>query len=77
MVCAKIEILGAMTASCMTPKEIAEKAGVDVNTVYRMCKGHLVKMERFGKVCKVLGVNPKDYIDFERLKQREEKKGKK
>ncbi len=34
-----------------------------------MCKGHLVKMERFGKVCKVLEVNPKDYIDFKRSKQ--------
>ena len=34
MVCAKIKpLIAAMTASCMTPQEIAKKAGVSVNIV--------------------------------------------
>lgn len=76
MVCAKINsIMVAMTASCMSPKEIAEKAKVSVNIVYRMRKGYLVKMDRFGKVCFALGINPEDVIDFDRLQQyREQQK---
>lgn len=71
MVCAKINsIIAAMTASCMSPKEIAEAAGVSVNIVYRMRKGYLVKMECFGKVCRALGIEAENYIDYERLKQR-------
>ena len=71
MVCAKVNpIIAAMTASCKSPQEIAEAAGVSVNIVYRMRKGYLVKMDRFGKVCAVLGINPEDYIDFEKMKQR-------
>lgn len=74
MVCAKINpIIAAMTASCMSPTEIARKAGVSVNIVYRMRKGYLVKMECFGKVCRALGIEAQDYIDFERLKQRKER----
>ena len=39
MVCAKIKpLIAAMTASCMTPQEIAKEAGVSVNIVYRMAK---------------------------------------
>lgn len=72
MVCAKInQIIAAMTASCMSPKEIADKAGVSVNIVYRMRRGYLVKLERFGKVCLALGIAPEDVIDYERLEQRE------
>ena len=72
MVCAKInQIIAAMTASCMSPKEIADKAGVSVNIIYRMRKGYLVKMECFGKVCRALGIRAEEYIDYERLKQRE------
>lgn len=75
MVCAKVDkILAAMTASCMSPGEIAQKAGVSVNTVYRMRKGYLVKMERFGRVCRALEIEAGDYIDFERLAQRKEDK---
>lgn len=71
MVCAKVNpIIAAMTASCMSPKEIAEAAGVSVNIVYRMRKGYLVKMDCFGKVCKAIGINAEDYIDYERLEQR-------
>lgn len=71
MVCAKINpIIAAMTSSCMSPKEIAEAAGVSVNIVYRMRKGYLVKMDCFGKVCKAIGINAEDYIDYERLEQR-------
>lgn len=70
MVCAKVnQIIAAMTASCMAPKEIADKAGVSVNIVYRMRRGYLVKMDRFGKVCQVLGIAPEDVIDYERLKK--------
>jgi len=69
MVCAKInQIIAAMTASCMSPREIADKAGVSVNIVYRMRRGYLVKMDRFGKVCSVLGVAPEEIIDYDRLK---------
>lgn len=71
MVCAKVNpIIAAMTASCMSPKEIAEAVGVSVNIVYRMRKGYLVKMDCFGKVCKALGIKAEDYIDYERLEQR-------
>lgn len=74
MVCAKVnEIIAAMTASCMSPGEIATAAGVSVNVIYRMRKGYLVKMERFGKVCRVLGIEAKDYIDYKRMEQRKEK----
>ena len=70
LVCAKVnQIIAAMTASCMAPKEIADKAGVSVNIVYRMRRGYLVKMDRFGKVCQVLGIAPEDVIDYERLKK--------
>ena len=59
-----------MTAACMSPQEIAAAAGVSVNVVYRMRRGYLVKMERFGKVCQVLGIAPEDVIDYSRLEQR-------
>lgn len=71
MVCGKVNaLIAAMTASCMSPNEIAAAAGVSVNIVYRMRKGYLVKMDCFGKVCKALGIEPQDYIDFERLEAR-------
>lgn len=63
------QIIAAMTASCMSPLEIADKADVSVNVVYRMRKGYMVKMDRFGKVCQVLGIAPEDVIDYERLKE--------
>lgn len=70
MVAAKVnQIIAAMTASCMSPQEIADRAGVSVNIVYRMRKGYLVKMDRFGKVCAVLGISPEDVIDYDRLKE--------
>lgn len=75
MVCARVnKIIAAMTASCMSPGEIAIKAGVSVNIVYRMRKGYLVKMDCFGKVCKALGIEAQDYIDFERLERRKQEK---
>lgn len=68
MVCARITTLTAvMTASCMTPLQIAEAAGVSVNVVYRMRRGFLVKMDSFGRVCKALGVDPALVIDYQRL----------
>lgn len=70
MVCAKVDVIvSAMVKSCLTPQEIANKAGVSVNIIYRMRKGYLVKMERFGKVCKVLCVEPEDVIDYDRMKK--------
>ncbi|RGQ60146.1 hypothetical protein DWY88_15990 [Mediterraneibacter gnavus] len=77
MVCAKIKpLIAAMTASCMTPQEIAKEAGVSVNIVYRMRRGYMVKMDRFGCVCKVLGLDPENIIDYDRLAsdQTEERK---
>ena len=71
MVAAKVnQIIAAMPASCMSPQEIAAAAGVSGNVVYRMRRGYLVKMERFGKVCQVLGIAPEDVIDYSRLEQR-------
>ena len=71
MVCAKVnQIIAAMTASCMSPKEIAAAAGVSVNIVYRMRRGYLVKMDCFGKVCKALGIEAESYIDYDRLEKR-------
>lgn len=75
MVCGKIEvIINAMVATCMAPQDIADQAGVSVNIIYRIRKGYMVKMERFGKVCKVLGLLPEEAIDYERMKQKQEKK---
>lgn len=68
MICAKVATLTAvMTASCMTPQQIAKAAGVSVNVVYRMRRGFLVKMDSFGRVCKALGVDPALVIDYQRL----------
>lgn len=70
VVCAKVnQLIGAMTASCLSPKEIAEKAGVSVNIVYRMRRGYLVKMEYFGKVCRALGIDADSIIDYDRLQE--------
>lgn len=72
MVAGKVkQLIAAMTASCMSPQEIADKAGVSVNIVYRMRRGYLVKMDRFGKVCHALDIAPEDVIDYDRLEQRE------
>lgn len=69
MVCGRVEvIINAMVASCMSPQEIADKAGVSVSIVYRVRKGYMVKMERFGKVCRALGLKPEDAIDHERMR---------
>ena len=68
MVCAIIsKIISAMTASCLSPQEIAAAAGVSVNIVYRMRRGYMVKMDGFGKICRVLGIDPNDVIDFDRM----------
>ena len=43
MVCGKIEvIINAMVASCLSPQEIADKAGVSVSIVYRVRKTKVV-----------------------------------
>ena len=68
MVCAKVNvIIAAMTASCLSPQEIADKAGVSINIVYRMRRGYMVKMEGFGKICRALGIRPEEVIDYERM----------
>lgn len=70
MLCAKIDVIVcAMCESCLTSHELAEKAGVSVNIIYRMCRGFFVKMESFEKVCQALGVDCKEAIDFERVQQ--------
>lgn len=71
MVCAKVQvIIGAMAKSCMTPQEIADKAGVSINIVYRMRKGYMVKLERFGRVCRALGIDPDVVIDYDRIDEK-------
>lgn len=48
MLCAKVDVIVcAMCESCLTPHELAGKAGVSVNIVYRMRWGFLVKMDAF------------------------------
>lgn len=61
------KIIIAMTKSGKTPVEIAEKARVPVNTVYRMRKGYLIRMDKFGRICEALGVAVEDVIDYSRL----------
>nr|DAL01780.1 MAG TPA: Cro/C1-type HTH DNA-binding domain protein [Caudoviricetes sp.] len=68
-------MIAAMTASCMTPKEIAQKAGISDNAVYRVRKGYMVKMEILGKICRVLGIDVNDVLDFERMEQYRKEKG--
>ena len=76
MVCGKVEvIINALVASCLSPQEIAETAGVSVSIVYRIRKGYMVKMERFGKVCRALGITPDQAIDYERMKRYREERG--
>ena len=69
MVCGKVEIIiSAMVKS-------AERAGVSANVVYRVRKGYMVKMERFGKVCRALGIAPEDALDHEKMQRFQEQKG--
>ena len=76
MVCAKYEaMISIMCNSCMTPGEIAQKAGVSKNAVYRDRKGYMVRMEIMGKVCAALGVRCEDVLDYERMERyREEQR---
>ncbi len=76
MVCAKYEaMISIMCNSCMTPGEIAQKAGVSKNAVYRVRKGYMVRMEIMGKVCAALGVRCEDVLDYERMERyREEQR---
>ena len=68
MVCAKVDkIITAMAESCLSPQEIADKAHVSINVVYRMRRGYLVKLQSFGLICKALGIKPEEVIDYERL----------
>ena len=64
------KIIVAMTKSGKTPVEIAEKARVPVNAVYRMRKGYLIRMDKFGRICDALGVAVEDVLDFSRLEQK-------
>lgn len=75
MVCGKVDIIiNAMVRSCLSVQEIADKAGVSVNVIYRIRKGYMVKMERFGKVCRVLGILPEDALDHDKMKRFQEQK---
>ena len=76
MVCAKYDaMITLMTNSCMTPRQIADKAGVSTNAVYRVRKGYMVKMEIMGKVCAALGVNCEDVLDYERMERYRKERG--
>lgn len=65
------KIITAMTKSGKTPMEIAEKANVPVNTVYRMRKGYLIRMDKFGRICEALDVAVEDVLDYDRLEKRD------
>lgn len=63
MASARIEVIvPAMAETCMTKKEIAEKAGVGANAVYRIAKGYWVRPDILGKVCKFLGLKVADVM---------------
>ena len=78
MVCAKYEeMISIMCNSCLSPRQIAEKAGVSTSAVYRIRAGYLGKMEIMGKVCAALGVKCEDVLDYERMERyRKERKEK-
>lgn len=59
----KLEI--AMAKSCISAKELQEKAGVGVNTAKAMLSGKSVKPCTFGKICKALGVEVEELIERE------------
>ena len=70
MVCAKYnEMITIMCNSRMTPREIAQKAGVSTCAVYRVRKGYMVKMEIMGRICAALGVKCEDVLDYERMER--------
>lgn len=70
MVCADVmKMLTVMCNSRMTPRQIAEKAGVSISAVYRVRKGYLVKMEIMGNVCAALDVKCEDVLDYERMER--------
>ena len=69
MVAARIDkIITAMVASGMKPWEIADKAGVSVNVVYRARRGYLIRLDKLGRICDALGVRPENIIDYDRLR---------
>lgn len=75
MVCARLDvIIPAMADSGLPPAKIAELADVNVNIIYRMRKGYLVKLENFGRVCHALGLSSKDVIDFEKTERYQNRK---
>ncbi len=53
---------------------IADKAGVSVNIIYRIRKGYMVKMERFGRSARYWDCFPEEAIDYERMKKISEQK---
>lgn len=70
MVCSKTEFFYAlMEKSGVRPVELAKKAEVNVNVVYRMRKGYLVRRDALTKVCGALGADPEAVIDYERMER--------
>lgn len=63
MASAKVEVIvPAMAETCMTKKDIAAKAGVSANAVYRIAQGYWVRPDILGKVCKFLGLKVADVM---------------
>ena len=48
----------------MKKKDLAELADVSSYTITKMSKGENVTTDTFGKICKVLGCNVEDIMEF-------------
>lgn len=46
-----------MARSCLTAKELAQKAGVSPGVIYRMQKGYLIRPVYLWKVAKALAID--------------------
>ena len=59
-----------MASECISPKGLAEKAGVSQNLVYKWIKGSAVRPEPFGRICRALGVDPALVMDTKKMQER-------
>lgn len=48
----------------MTMTDLADKAGIARITLTKMNKGELVRTDTIAKICKCLGIQPADMMEF-------------
>lgn len=59
------KFLIAMAEAELTPRELAEKAGINVNFVYSIRRGKYTKPKYIGACCHALNISVKDVIESE------------